>query len=48
MLRSIITTALEVAGAVSVAIGAFQAWTPLGFAVVGAAAITAGYMVGDE
>jgi membrane protein DedA with SNARE-associated domain len=49
MLRSITTTALEVAGAVAVCVGAFLAWTPLGFIVSGAIVTGAGYLLaGDE
>lgn len=48
MLRSTITTALEVTGAALVALGAFAVWQPLGFVVTGIAAIIAGYLAGAE
>lgn len=48
MRRSIITSALEVAGVLSIVVGASLAWTPLGFVAAGAAAIGAGWLFGGE
>jgi hypothetical protein len=41
-MKNFITTAIEIAGALLVSIGAFQVWTPAGFIVSGALLITAG------
>lgn len=47
-MRNIVTSVLEVAGLVSVAVGAFLFSVPAGFVVAGLFAVGVGYLWGGE
>ena len=46
-MRQLLTTLAEIAGAASIAVGAFLVATPLGFAVGGVLLIAGGYLCAD-